>query len=163
MAHPARLRSFEYVGFWRYLATTCTYKRRPRFRGASTVTSSLDQILQASAQEKCEVLAYCFMPDHVHLLIAGADAEADFERFMKLAKQRSGWRHSRDTGQRLWRLGYHERVLRTDEATPDVIRYMVANPVQAGLVARAEDYPFWGSATYSRDEIPEFIANTRQT
>jgi len=163
MAHPTRLRSFEYVGYWRYLATTCAYKRRPLFREASIVTSSLDQILQASVREKCEVLAYCFMPDHVHLLIAGEDGEADFERFMKLAKQRAGWRHSQDTGHRLWQPGYHERVLRADEATPDVIRYMVANPVQAGLVTKPEDYPYWGSATHSRGEILEFIATVRQT
>jgi len=161
MAHPTRLRSFDYVGFWRYFATTCTHNRRPLFQNAATVASTIEQILQASSAEKCEVLAYCFMPDHVHLLVAGAAPEAEFLRFMKLAKQRSGWRYSRDAGAKLWQVGYHERVLRSDEATPDVIRYIVANPVSAGLVTAVEEYPYWGSATYSREAILEFVSQSR--
>jgi putative transposase len=44
----------------------------------------------------------------------------------------------------LWQQGYFERVLRNDEGTLTVIRYVFENPVRAGLVERYEDYPFLG-------------------
>ncbi len=46
------------------------------------------------------------------------------------------------TGTALWQDGYFERVLRRDEDTPSVIDYVLANPMRAGLVERAVDYPF---------------------
>jgi hypothetical protein len=36
-------------------------------------------------------------------------------------------------------------------------RYIVENPVRAGLVARVEDYPFLGSTVYSIAEILEAV------
>ena len=47
----------------------------------------------------------------------------------------------------MWQEGYYERVLRSDDATDVVVRYVLDNPVRAGLVSRHEDYPFMG-ATY---------------
>jgi hypothetical protein len=44
-------------------------------------------------------------------------------------------------------------VLRGDEATLGVARYILENPVRAGLVARVEDYPFAGSMVYPIAEI----------
>jgi len=35
--------------------------------------------------------------------------------------------------------------LRNDEDLLDVARYVVANPVRAGLVPRVGDYPFWNA------------------
>ena len=44
-------------------------------------------------------------------------------------------------------------MLRDDEATLGVARYILENPVQAGLVARVEDYAFAGSTVYPLAEI----------
>ena len=43
----------------------------------------------------------------------------------------------------LWQRGYHDHALRKDEDIKDVARYIVANPVRAGLVARVGDYSLW--------------------
>jgi REP-associated tyrosine transposase len=163
VARPLRLESFDYNGLWRYSVTTCTYQRQLRFRDESVVALALDQFLQAVAIEHCALLVYCFMPDHLHLLAAGTTVDAEFPRFMKLAKQRSGWAFRRHWTGRLWQEGYFERVLRNDESTPEVIRYIVNNPVRAGLVVKPADYPHWGSSVYTRDEILDFIADTRRT
>jgi hypothetical protein len=50
-----------------------------------------------------------------------------------------------------------ERVLRNDESMLSVARYILENPVRAGLVARVEDYPFVGSQTHPLSEILEVI------
>jgi hypothetical protein len=44
-------------------------------------------------------------------------------------------------------------VLRIEERALTVARYIVASPVRAGLVARVEDYPFFGSSRYSIEEL----------
>ncbi len=80
---------------------------------------------------------------------------------MRRAKQMSGYAFTKVTGRHLWQTGYHERVLRSDEAALTVIAYMVANPLRRGLVERPEDWPFWGSESYSRDEVFEAIATRR--
>jgi hypothetical protein len=48
-------------------------------------------------------------------------------------------------------------VLRDNEATGAVIKYVVANPVRASLVARLEDYPHFGSTLYSREALIDFL------
>jgi hypothetical protein len=47
-------------------------------------------------------------------------------------------------------------VLRDDEGTAQVIRYLIENPVRAGLVKSATDYPFIGSSKYSLEELGNF-------
>jgi hypothetical protein len=46
-------------------------------------------------------------------------------------------------------------VLRDDEDTRRVARYILENPLRSGLVARVEDYPFVGSQIFRLDEILE--------
>ncbi len=86
------------------------------------------------------------MPDHVHLVLEGACETSDLRRCAKLAKQRIEFVLRTEFGiQGLWQKGYYERVLRSDEATETVVRYVLDNPVRAGLVQRAEDYAFSGA------------------
>ena len=46
----------------------------------------------------------------------------------------------------IWQSGYYERVVRS-HGMESVVRYILDNPVQAGLVQRVEDYPFSGVDT----------------
>ena len=93
------------------------------------------------------------MPDHVHLLVEGSLETSDCRRFIARAKQASGYAHSCRFGGRLWQRYSFERVLRADEPPRVVARYILANPVRAGLVARVEDYPFVGSPAYGLDAL----------
>ena len=97
------------------------------------------------------------MPDHVHLLIEGTTAGADCKAFIKRAKQFSGFYFAKQFGGKLWQRYGFERVLRDDEATLVVASYIVANPVRAGLVQCAEEYPFVGSLVYSMQELLESV------
>ena len=77
--------------------------------------------------------------------------------FARLTKQRSGFWFVRRHDGRLWQPGYYDRVLRTDEATEDVLKYIVENPVRGGIVASPIEYAFWGSGVYTREQLLEFI------
>ncbi|MNR61582.1 hypothetical protein D3C85_1833710 [compost metagenome] len=43
----------------------------------------------------------------------------------------------------LWQHGFHDRAIRREEDLQAVARYIVANPLRAGLVERIGDYPLW--------------------
>jgi putative transposase len=155
--YPEHQRTIDYRGPHRYFLTFCTHERRPHFADGLTVDLTRTQFLRAATEERCSVIAYCFMPDHVHLLIEGEREDVDLKRFIKSAKQYSGFYFTRQRRERLWQRYGFERVLRNEEATPDVVRYTIANPVRAGLVAVPMDYPFWGSFRYTREELLEYI------
>jgi REP element-mobilizing transposase RayT len=87
------------------------------------------------------------MPDHIHLLVEGRHAAADFREFVRIFKQRSSFEWKRTHRTALWQRSYFEHVLRNDEDTISVARYILENPVRAGLVTQVEDYPYLGSMT----------------
>ncbi len=84
----------------------------------------LDEFLRAADGCDFQILAYCFMPDHAHLLVVGCTPAAHLPRFAKLARQRSAILFKRDTAGTLWQPGYFERVLRADEHVAVVAKYI---------------------------------------
>jgi putative transposase len=156
--HPARLRGFDYTGFHRYFLTFCTDHRRAWFTEASTVTLVLQQFLRAATEDHVALVAYCFMPDHAHLLVQGETPDADAKRFIVHAKQFSGYTFARLRGERLWQRYAYERVLRDSDATMSVARYILENPVRAGLVSSPDQYAFLGSPRYSLVQVLDAVA-----
>jgi len=43
----------------------------------------------------------------------------------------------------IWQAGFHDHAIRKEETLIDVARYIVANPVRAGLCDRIGEYPHW--------------------
>ena len=152
---PPRIAAFDYLGTYRYFVTCCTHNRQAHFVDAAVVNPLILQIRQTCSDRQFAVLAYVFMPDHLHLLLEGLQPEADFVRTMTLLRQRTAMSFRRQQGTQLWQDGYFERVLRDEEATETVTAYIVANPVRAGLVNRIDDYPFhysWRPIEFRRSD-----------
>ena len=93
------------------------------------------------------------MPDHLHVLATGESDQSNFQEFVKRFKQVSGFQHRREERGALWQSGYHERILRDDEATDAVVRYILENPIRAGLARALGEYPFAGSDAYDLKEL----------
>ena len=106
-----------------------------------------------SAATEFSIAASCFMPDHVHLLVQGASETSDARLFIKLGKQYAAYAYSRKFGRKLWQPWGFERVLRTDEASLAVARYIVENPVRAGLAKTVSEYPFVGSELHELKDL----------
>jgi putative transposase len=154
-----RLKTFAYTGFYRFFLSFCVDARHQVFTNVATVACVREQIMSAAHAQGFAILAYVFMPDHVHLLVEGKREDADMKSFAHLAKQKAGYSYSRSHHRRLWQSSYHDRVLRDEEDTWDVIRYIVMNPVRANLVTDFTQYPFLGSAVLGRDElVSELVA-----
>jgi putative transposase len=125
-----------------YFVTTLTKQRRKQFVASDVVDTCHEQLLRAAALRDFEILAYCYMPDHLHLLVRGGTVSASLSAFMKMAKQLSAYHVSRVHGINLWAKGYHDRIVREDENPEPYIAYIRNNPVKARLVASAAAYPF---------------------
>jgi REP element-mobilizing transposase RayT len=88
------------------------------------------------------------MPDHVHILAHGRLPDADLCAFVVHYKKLTGFAYRQRTKKWLWQPGYYERILRDDESTEGAARYILENPVRAGLTRRLGEYPFAGSELY---------------
>jgi len=159
MARPPRLKTFAYVGLYRYFLTFCS-QHRARILNQDDVFELLCRQLQlTSTAYDMAVDAYCIMPDHVHLLARGQTDSAELRRFVKDLKQRTGYEFGKEQRGRLWQRDYYEHVLREDEDDSRVIAYIVNNPVRAGLVGAPMDSRYWGSFTWSREQILDFVSD----
>ena len=92
-----------------------------------------------------EVLAYCLMTNHIHLILKPS-TEKGLQRVLKPVHMRYAQRVNKAKGWKghLWQGRFFSSPL-DDAYTWSAIRYVERNPVRAGLVERAEDYP-WSSA-----------------
>src|SRR5690349_19931186 len=113
--NPGHLRAFDYVGMHRYFLTFCTFNRAHVFVNSRSVDLVMQQFLRAGTDEHMSLPAYCFMPDHLHVLAVGRSESSDCLAFIKRAKQFSGFYYRRAFGSKLWQRYGFERVLRGDE------------------------------------------------
>ncbi|MHB0818006.1 REP-associated tyrosine transposase [Stutzerimonas stutzeri] len=129
-----------------YLLTSVTHTREPVFTDFTSARLLIDELRLVQQNGWASSLAWVVMPDHLHWLVQLNDRMlADV---MKRVKSNSSRRINRCLGRTgaLWQDGFHDRAVRQDEDVVAMARYIVANPVRAGLVRRVGDYPFWDAA-----------------
>jgi REP element-mobilizing transposase RayT len=136
-----------------YSLTWCCERRERVFTQQDRVDLVREQVLRACRESEFEVVADCFMPDHVHKLVRGRSPTANGRQFIHLAKQYSGFYFKRTFKQRLWQRYGHDRFVRNDGDVKTIVQYVIENPVRAGLVTSVEHYPFIGSHIYTREEL----------
>ncbi len=154
--HPEPLRNCDYRGQYYYSLTWCCDQRKPLFLHADHVALVLQQFLRASHETEMAIIAYCFMPDHAHQLVKGRSSSADGRRYMKLAKQYSGFYFAKQFHQKLWQRYGHDRFLRKDHEPRAIVRYILENPVRQGLAERVDAFPFTGSQIHTVQELMEW-------
>ena len=154
---PEHLETFSYLGLHRYSLTFCTLGRSTVFTSQPVVDLVLAQISRAADENRFAVIAYCFMPDHLHLLIEGQADASDCKDFIARSKQYSGFYYSKRYGRKLWQRYSFEHVLRDEEKSVVVARYILGNPVRVGLVERITDYPYLGSLMWPLPALLEWI------
>lgn len=137
-----RLKSFDYIGTYAYFITILTKDHTAHFREAETVGSVVSILNETARSERFNVLTYCFMPDHLHLLVQGIGDDSNLKRFIGLFKQKSGYWFKKNYNKELWQTSYFDHVLRKEESLENVMQYILGNPVRKGLVLDFKEYPF---------------------
>ena len=78
---------------------------------------------------------------------------ADSRNWASTFRRISGFCVRKARDERLWQDGYYDRVHRAEDATLDVVSYIVLNPVRAGLCSDPATYPFLGSSRYELSRL----------
>jgi REP element-mobilizing transposase RayT len=137
-----RLRTFDYKGHFAYHVTIVTAERQAvLLEDAHEVVRTLRFAAEATA---FNVLVYAIMPDHLHVLVSGKSSDSNLVRFVQRFKQLTGYEFKQRHGRSLWQRSYHDHVLRRSEEVADTARYILGNPVEAGIAERWEDWPHCG-------------------
>jgi putative transposase len=160
--YPPHRGALPYVGKHHYFLTFCTNGKARFFIDAAKVDLARTQILRGASECQFALTAYCFMPDHVHLIASGTAENSDVKRMIARAKQYSGFHFKRKFGLSLWQRYGFERVIRDDMELACTIGYIVANPVRAGLASHPSLYPHLGSTQFSVAELLEICEYGRQ-
>jgi putative transposase len=116
-----------------YFITICA-----KHRGDALLSSAPDILASARFQEEHQkwfLLLFLVMPDHIHALLR-------FPPEAVIRETIRGWK--RWTNRQLgiaWQDGYFDHRLRRDESLKEKARYILQNPVRAGLVSAPEEWP----------------------
>ncbi|MDI3339695.1 MAG: transposase [Sphaerobacter sp.] len=96
--------------------------RRPVFADAAFTSGCLDILRERAERDGIEVLAYCSMPDHLHLLleVVGDTSLIDFIRAFKGRTTRIAWNHGVQGS--LWQRSFYDHIVRREEDTDKHLR-----------------------------------------
>ena len=141
MARIARVVAVDYP----HHVTQRGNRRQRTFFNQSDYQHYFDLLVGAKHNASVEVWAYCFMPNHVHLIVVPRlkDSLSQFfgeahRRYTLFINQREGWKGH------LWQERFHSFVM-DEEYLRAAVRYTELNPVRAGLCHSALDWK-WSSA-----------------
>lgn len=130
-----------------HLVTCATYRRQPLFAEFAAARLVIIEMRRLHDSGLIASLAWVLMPDHLHWLL-GLGTTHSLQVVLKTLKGRSAQLVNRWRGHHgpVWQAGYHYHARRPAEDLTTAARYIVANPLRAGLVSRIGDYPHWDAA-----------------
>ena len=148
MASPRLLKGrHSSVGAF-YSITTVSHGRRRLFEDPATASLVATEIAATDRHGLSSTLAWVLMPDHLHWLcsLESGSLGALVQRFkMRSAQAINRTRHCHGA---VWQAGFHDHRVRDEISLRNVARYLLENPIRAGLVSAIEEYPHawcaWG-------------------
>jgi len=153
-----RLPGSAYIGKKTVSFTACVDDRKHIFVSPRIVEPFIQILEDCAARNECVVPIYCFMPDHLHVLIQGTTDVSRPKRAMDQLKEDSGEWLLRNHPNWGWQRDYHDHILRKGEDWRRHAFYVLQNPMRAGLVSDPYTYPFTGSIGFDLVELLHEIA-----
>ncbi len=127
-----------------YHITICTGQRRPWFESLEHSRLVILQMRKMHDEKMLHSMAWVLMPDHLHWLLQLAESN-NLSAVIKRFKGASARALNKKLGRRgsIWQRGFHDHALRHEEDIRQTARYIVANPLRAGIVDSIGTYPHW--------------------
>ncbi len=127
-----------------FFITATAFERR-RWLARESVQQAFLSFAGEAARRSAFVGRYVLMPDHIHLFVAIAPVGPNLSKWVQMLKITLA-RALRDAGETgpFWQKGFFDHVLRSAESYQEKWEYVRQNPVRAGLVEAAEDWPYRG-------------------
>ena len=133
-----------------YLVTFATAGRRPLFSRPQLAMDACHAMTTSRLWYRSRLLCWVLMPDHWHGMIelGELDSLPTLVQRLKSNSARTVRLRHPDTGQ-VWEKGFHDRALRDATGVLATARYVVANPLRAGLAFRLGEYAWWDAVWLS--------------
>jgi REP element-mobilizing transposase RayT len=145
MRFHSHVGSLDDLHFPALFARIDTRRGYPALAQVDIARAVVMELLRTTARFEVEVVAYCVMPDHVALLLAGRVPTADPRAALRRWKQVSGSAHRERTGRTLWQPRCAEWPIEDVPKLWEVAAYLVLEPVRRRMARRVEEYR-WLSA-----------------
>jgi REP element-mobilizing transposase RayT len=126
-----------------FFVTFCTHERRKLLATDAVHAAFVAFPSQANSRHNLAVGRYVIMPDHVHFFVRRPD-DLQLGRWVGMLKQALAKHIALAGTSPIWQRGFFDHVLRNDESYAQKWNYVRENPVRAGLVTNAEDWPYFG-------------------
>ena len=126
-----------------YSITMVTAHRENLFSNFHMGRIVVDHLRKAG--DSCLTIAFVVMPDHCHWLIQ-LNGSKSLSAIIKQVKGGAALeinRYLNRTGNKIWQPGFYDHALRCDEDLRAAARYIIANPIRAGLVNDIGQYALW--------------------
>jgi len=140
-----RIKDFDYSLERAYFITICSNNKAKVFCDQALTSEIIDLLKSFKNKLKYKVYVYCFMPDHLHLLISPSNSGIPISKFIggfKSISTKIAWKHN--IKGKLWQIRFYDHILRKNEELMSVGMYILNNPVRKNLTDRWEDYGFCG-------------------
>ena len=122
-----------------------TKRLGPMYLREAGVAQCVADAIQQGAGGSYTLHAWVVMPNHVHLLITPRTGVTELLRQLKGYTARQGNQLLGRTGTPFWQAESYDHLVRNSDEFRRIERYIVQNPVRAGLARSAEEY-LWSSA-----------------
>lgn len=130
-----------------YFVTFCTAGRQRLLASSACHEAFVQYAGKALPLASVAVGRYVIMPDHIHVFLRGPDG-FDLGIWIRGLKRRISLMSAEQTRPSVvWQSGFFDHIIRHSESYRDKWAYVRENPVRAGLVSRAEEWPYQGEIT----------------
>lgn len=145
----------SYIKGGTYFFTLVTYKRRKLFTDPKSRLLLLETIKHVMAYHLFTMVAYCILPDHLHMIWTLPDGDSNYSmrigllkaKFSKQYRQIGGYQvlpeYSRVKRREaaIWQRRFWEHLIRDEQDLERHINYIHYNPIKHGLVGKVKDWP----------------------
>lgn len=132
-ARKHRLTEQAYIGQVAVVFTACADRRTSIFLDTSAVDRCVELLTESLSRHHCIAPLYCFMPDHLHVVVQGTSLISDTKSAFIKFKQRSGYLLRHLPPYRGWQKSFYDHIISPDEDYNDHLNYILLNPLRRGL------------------------------
>ncbi len=149
----------NYVPGGTYFFTLVTYHRRKYFDTPKKLNLLNGTIRQVQSNKLFDLLAYCLLPDHIHLLIELPEEDSNFSiRLREIKRLTTLWMKRDASGNvdRIWQDKFWEHTIRDEKDLLRHFDYIHYNPVKHNLTESFDGWKWSSFRDYFEGNVKDF-------
>ncbi len=144
---PKGLKRYQQSGDRHFITISCY--RHAFILGTADARDTFQKILEETRHKYgFDVIGYVIMSNHVHLLVSEPE-QGNLSTAIQVLKQRFSRTRTEEF---VWEPRYHDFNVFSEHKKWEKLHYMHQNPVTAGLVELAEQWPWSSFGVYASQE-----------